>query len=211
MQRFILLTLTLFVFTAIPSLAHANIVVGKVQDVTGEVLLRHAAKSQLIEIEPGMDIELGDTIMTTQDGLVKIVFLDNSTLSLNGDDGELVIDQYVYDPANPADGTARFTILRASFEFIGGLLDKGEKEAVQIQMDFGSIGVRGTKVLRSMRKNQCWVYLEEGNIRVFNDKGEVFLAAGEGTHIMKRNEAPMPAEPWSQEDIDWVKGAVSVE
>lgn len=204
----ILAVFTLFLFC--PSVVLAAQVVGLAQHVSGDVKIKQAGAGDAVALAQGADIALGDTVLTSEGGFVTIRFLDESTMSLNGADGVLSVDEYVFDPKNHAESHAKFTVLKASFEFIGGLMDKGEAEKVQIGMDFGSIGVRGTKILRSMRDDQCWIFLEEGNIRVFNDQGEVFLAAGEGTHIMTADAAPMPAEPWSQKDIDWVKKSVAL-
>lgn len=197
-----------FVIALSPIMANAAQIVGKATSVIGDVKIK-TKTSQALPLAQGMDIALGDTILTSKDGFVTLSFLDKSTMNLNGQDGSLTIDEYVFDPSKTKDNTAKFSVMKSSFEFIGGLLDKGDDEKVQIHMDFGSIGVRGTKVMRSVRNNECWIYLAEGSVRVFNDGGEVMLKAGEGTRMHDRAIAPLPAEPWSDKDIAWIKKTVA--
>lgn len=200
--------LLILTFITIPTLAQAAQIVGKATSVIGDVKIK-TAKSEALPLAQGFEIALGDTLLTSKGGFVTVSFIDKSTLNLNGADGSLTIDEYVFDPAKLSEGKAKFSILKGSFEFIGGLLDKGEDENVQIKMDFGSIGVRGTKVLRAMRDHECWIYLEEGEVRVFNDGGEVMLKAGDGTRMHDTSIAPLPAEPWSDKNIAWIKKTVA--
>lgn len=151
-------------------------------------------------------IYLGDTIITAnEESFVRVDFIDETHITMNGEESELTIDKYIFDPKKVAEGSAKFTILKGSFEFVGGLLDKGAEENVQIDLDFGSIGVRGTKILRSMKDNECWIYLEEGSIRVFNEGGSVDMKPGDGTRISSKLKAPHEVAPWKQKNIDWIK------
>ena len=53
-------------------------------------------------------------------------------------------------------------------------------------------------------------FLEDGEIRVFNDGGEVFLKPGDGTRMGAKTKAPTPAKPWSVENIEWIRGATQL-
>ena len=200
--------LILITFSIIPP-ALANDRIGSVTNVTGTVHIRHNGSAEELPLETGNPVLLGDTILTSEDGYATIGFIDESTLTIGGMDGSLTIDEYVFDPAKIDNGHAKFSILKASFEFVGGLLDKGEDEKVQMDLDFGSIGIRGTKVLRSMKDGECWIYLESGEVRVFNEGGEVFLKPGDGTRMRDVTIAPTQVKPWSQDNIDWIKQMVT--
>ncbi len=116
--------------------------VGIVTTLTGDVRIMHKGEEQTAPLTAGTKILLGDTITTlNEDSLVRVDFIDNTHISLSDEDGELTIDKYVFDPSNLDTNTAQFTILRGSFEFVGGLLDKGEKENVQVNLDLSLIHI----------------------------------------------------------------------
>jgi len=199
--------LTLVLLLSLISLSNAEAAdpIGIASNVIKNVNITRAGEQKMLNITKGTEIFVGDTIHTKDDeSYVRIVFIDKTYITMNGKDGELTIDKYIFDPKNSKDDGAQFKILRASFEFVGGLLDKSENDNVRIDLDLGSIGVRGTKILRSMRNNECWIYLEEGNIRVFNDGGSVNLSAGEGTTLTSKTNAPRDVEKWNKKDIDWI-------
>lgn len=180
--------------------------VGIVTSLNGDVRIMHKGEENTSPLSAGTQISLGDTITTiNEDSYVRVDFIDNTHISLSDEDAELTIDKYVFDPANLDMNTAQFTILRGSFEFVGGLLDKGEQENVQINLDFGSIGIRGTHIHRTMKDKECWIYLEDGEIRVFNGGGSVLLTPGQSTRISSLTTSPVPAEKWNEEQVKWIK------
>ncbi len=208
---FLLIT-SFFIFGALNT--HANAAtqesIGNISIVIGDVEIQHIDNAEQ-KAEQKTSIYLGDVISTkNDDSFVRVDFIDGTNITMNGTDAELTIDEYIFDPANLTGNKANFRILRGSFEFVGGLLDKGDSENVQIDLDFGSIGVRGTKVLRAMKDNECWIYLEEGEIRVFNDAGTRILKAGDGTRIKDKSISPTKVKPWGQKNIDWIKSEVAL-
>lgn len=191
--------------------AKASNAIGQISLVLNDVTVMHHGKPDTAPLQKGDLVYLGDVITTqTEDSFVRVDFIDETHITMNGEDGELTIDEYIFDPANLNHNKAKFTVLRSSFEFVGGLIDKGETENTQIDLDFGSIGVRGTKILRSMKDGECWIYLQDGEIRVFNDGGEVFLKPNDGTRMGSKTKAPTPSKPWGQKNIDWIKSEVAV-
>ncbi len=191
--------------------AHAMQAVGKVTLIKNTVTITSHDKTDAEGLKEGQAIHLGDKIVTENEtSFVRVDFVDGTHITMNGEDGELTIDEYIFDPANLDMNKAKFSILKGSFEFVGGLLDKGPEENVELQLDFGSIGIRGTKILRTMKDNECWIFLEEGEIRVFNDGGAVTLKPGDGTRMSDTAKAPTEAKPWSQANIDWIKGETAV-
>lgn len=191
--------------------AYAAEVVGTVSVLHSTANISSLADSIEKPLKAQQDIHLGDTIRTlSNSSYVKIDFIDGTNIILSGMDGTLSIDEYIFDPANLDGSAAKFSILKGSFEFVGGLLDKGKKENVQIDLDFGSIGVRGTKIYRTMKDMECWIYLEEGEIRVFNEGGSVVMQPGDGTRISSKSTAPTEAKPWSDSEIRWIKDIAEI-
>lgn len=207
----LIIALFLLIISVGSTSANTSTVIGQATLVLNNVTIKHHGQEQASDLNEGDAIYIGDVITTkTDDSYVRIDFADETHIIMNGTEGELTIDEYIFDPANLESNKAKFTMLRSSFEFIGGLIDKGEAENTQIDLDFGSIGVRGTKILRSMKNGECWIYLEDGEIRVFNDGGEVFLKPNDGTRMGSKTVAPSPSKPWGQQNIDWIKSEVAL-
>lgn len=191
-----------------PTHAMAMDAIGVVTKAINDVYILRADNIEGLQIKARLDdpVYLGDVFFTKNDkSYVQINFIDQTHITMNGEDSSLTIDEYIFNPEINEGNKARFSILKGSFEFVGGLLDKGESENVRLDLDLGSIGVRGTKILRSMKDDECWIYLEEGEIRVFNDGGSVVLKPGDGTRLSAKSIAPRAVEPWTQKEIDWIK------
>ena len=184
--------------------------IGTATYTNGTVLVERESQTAPTALNTGDMIYLGDTVLTDAGDHAKITFIDETTIALNGADGSLTIDDYIYDPEAPKENRARFNVLQASFVYVSGALGKVKKPDVQIELDFGTIGIRGTKILRSMKDQECWIYVEEGAIRVSNDGGIVNLKTGGGTRISSTKTVPSSPKPWSAENIAWVKGAVAL-
>ena len=180
--------------------------VGTVSDVVGAATLTHDGASAALK--DGAGVAEGDTVETTDKSRAKITFDDKTEIVVAGK-GKLTVDAYVYDPKNPASNKASFGVLGLAFSYVGGLLDKGPKPDVTLKMDFGSIGIRGTKIYRAMNNNECWIYVERGKIDVSNKGGAVHLKTGQGTIMSAQDKAPAAAHIWSPKDIAWLKEQVA--
>ena len=90
----------------------------------------------------GEQIFLGDRIVTGPGGGLQILLLDGTTFSI-GPNSSMVIDEFVFDPAN---GTGKLTasISRGTLRLISGRLARQEQEAIRIRLPVATVGVRGT-------------------------------------------------------------------
>lgn len=178
--------------------------VGTVSEITG------TAKNQTgTELQIGVAIAMNDTIQTSADSSLTIRFLDDTVIAM-GAGTVLTIDEYVYDPQNTDDNKTRFQIKKGPFHYVSGLIGKKEKPDVKIDLDFGSIGIRGTKIWRDMTmtddgKPQCRIYVEDGSVRVNNGKGFTMLGDGDGTRIVGLTNPPTPSKPWGEAAIADIK------
>ncbi len=204
---FMLFVLAAFSFHAT---ALAEGPVGKAVFVEGKVQLQQKDRDKAEILIQGAQIYLGDEILTDEGGYAQIEFIDKTTITLNGKDGALRIDEYVFDPEDASNNRARFNIARASFIYVSGLLGKAEEPDVEIDLDFGTIGIRGTRFLRSMKDGECWILLEEGKIRVGNDAGFVYLKPDQGTRMSSTDQSPTSPKPWSAKNIAWIKAEVAL-
>ncbi len=178
--------------------------IGKATDISGSVNVQRGKEMVISPLNENDPIFLHDIILTDDEDYAELEFIDETTISITGGNGRFSIDEYVYDPEKPAESKARFNALRSSFKYVSGLIAK-ENQDVEIGLDFGSIGIRGTTLMRSMRDGECWIFLEEGKIRVKNKGGHVTLNPGDGTRLRDLSIAPLPAKPWGQKNIEWIK------
>lgn len=195
--------LSLLVFHAVPALAAP---VGKVSEVEGAVTLTHDGSTAALK--DGEGVSEGDTVEAAEKSRVRIDFDDKTELVVVGK-GKLTIDAYVYDPKSTAGNKASFSILGAAFSYLGGAMDKGKNPDVNLKLDFGSIGIRGTKIYRAMNNGECWIYVERGKVDVSNKGGAVHLKSGQGTIMKAQDKAPLAAHIWSDKDIAWLKAQVA--
>src|SRR5271166_3362368 len=92
----------------------------------------------------GQDIVFNERITTGAEGQTQVLFVDQSTMSV-GPNADMVIDEFVYDPATGT-GKLAANLTRGVFRFVGGKLSKQEN-AVTMQTPAATIGIRGGVVL----------------------------------------------------------------
>ena len=116
--------------------------IGRVDMAEGEVfVIRNGEKIALGKDDP---ILQGDTILTGADGSVGVTFIDDTVFSL-GADGEMTIDEMVYD-ADKQEGKFAANMVTGVFSFISGEISKTDPDGMSINTPVGTIGIRGTKV-----------------------------------------------------------------
>ncbi|HFC04874.1 MAG TPA: hypothetical protein ENJ55_04145 [Rhizobiales bacterium] len=88
----------------------------------------------------GNKVIFKERINTSGSGLVQVLFVDGSTLTV-GANASLVIDQFVY---NPAKGTGKLAVSfgKGVMRFIGGKISK-TKGGVTVRTTVGTAGIRG--------------------------------------------------------------------
>ena len=88
----------------------------------------------------GQEVVHNEHITTDAKGQTQILFLDGSSVSV-GPNADLIIDEFVYDPAT---GTGRMTLtaVQGAMRFVGGKLSK-QDNAVTLRLGTATIGVRG--------------------------------------------------------------------
>ena len=196
-----LLTVIAALFLAQPALA-ADAPAGKVTYLKGSASLYQTGRSTATPLAPDAPVFAGDEIETAAGAAVTVTFSDDSTVTM-GENGTLTVEQYL--PGKTPDAAPRknhLQILRAAFAYASG----GKTSAdTRIDIDFGSIGIRGTHFIRGMKDGQCWIYLHDGAITVKNGGGSVDLASGQGTRISGKDTAPETPAAWGEDQIAWLR------
>lgn len=125
-----------------PVLAEGNIL-GFIKLVEGEVLVMGGQGEA--PAKAGNPIYLGDRVKTAANGRLGLTFKDNTIISL-GPDTEIVVDEYLFDPAETQLKLV-VNMLKGTLHYISGVIAKLRPEAVSVKTPAGIIGVRGTRFL----------------------------------------------------------------
>ncbi|WP_298957589.1 FecR family protein [uncultured Methylobacterium sp.] len=118
-------------------------------------------QSQRNSLAEGDTVFRDEAVQTGADSLAKIVFLDQTNLSI-GPNARIALNQYVYSEERPA-GKVALNLLKGTYRFVTGDLDK---KAYEIKTPVATIGVRGTVFDVWTTGTRSVITLVEGEIRV---------------------------------------------
>lgn len=189
----------------LPAAAKAGEPIGAVQEATGSATILHAGEAAPHALAAKAPLFMKDVIDAKDDAHLKMKFADETELMLSGR-GKFTIDEYIYDPKAPEKNKSVFSLFGAAFSYVGGLLDKNAQSS--INLDFGSIGIRGTKVMSAYAGGGNWIYLESGKITIDNAAGQVIVNPGEGTNMTSKTQAPDAPYAWSADEIAWLQHVI---
>ncbi len=151
-----------------------------------------------------------DIVETAIDGKVLITFIDGTKLTL-GPSAEIVIDEFVFNPAGGANNAA-LRVTSGAMRLVAGAVERvGGPQAVTVATPVGSIGIRGTDFFVEMEDGtHLAVALFSGyEVAVTNAGGETILRPGEGTDIWA-GAAPSQALTWGTERVNRALGLVTI-
>ena len=115
-----------------------NEAVGIVTEIQGTATITHLNQSpQPVVLRTAVYME--DVIQTGTNSRVVILFCDNTSITMS-ENTRLHIDNYVYDPNAP---TAGPNYLAGIFVYLSGLIGKNDPGNNNVQVPFGSLGIRG--------------------------------------------------------------------
>ena len=115
-------------------------VIGYVKTAQGDASVVAAGVST--QAEPGAPVKTSYVLRTGPKGSMGITLTDSTLLSI-GPDTELVIDEYLYNPAQD-DLKIAASLLKGSLNYVSGVIAKLKPTAVSVRTPGGNIGVRGT-------------------------------------------------------------------
>jgi T5SS/PEP-CTERM-associated repeat protein len=115
--------------------------IGSIQELSGTVTLTRT-DGTIEQASVGSPVYLNDTVATSADGAVEIVFVDGMTFSLGGN-AEMDLNNLVYNPGGSGNALD-LSVVKGAFVFITGNIAPAEGEGVKIDTPAGTIGIRGT-------------------------------------------------------------------
>ncbi len=125
---------------------------------------------------------LGSIIETGTDSKVIILFIDDTQITL-GENAELLIDEYIFDPYDSNENKAEFNVTKGAFHWVSGMLSKREHPQVKIKTSAGSIGIRGTEFWAGDLEGGYGVFVDDGLVSFDGIWGSVEMPAGSGTFV----------------------------
>ena len=187
----------------------AAAVKGEVKAVTPPEKAAHPLKS-------GDPVFMGDKIETGADGQLQILLLDQTVFTLGPSSG-IVMDEFMYDPAND-NGKVKASMLKGIFRVVSGKVAHKKPENMSVDLPAGSIGFRGTNVAGIIDGKRSMIVLlgpvGAGRIYVTNIvNGEVVGVdidqAGKATIVEGANSAPAAVFQVSEADLNRIAGTLS--
>ncbi len=136
-MSFIMRLLILAMFLSVSSLLAS---IGKVSLLKGEASLERAG--QKLSLKNGIAIEEKDTIRTSKDAQIQLIFEDKTVITL-GSESEFKVEEYLSETTKPK---AKFKFNQGVFKTITGQIGKTAPENFTLETKTATIGIRGTVI-----------------------------------------------------------------
>lgn len=138
--------------------------IGTVDEIEGSAEVTHADGTSG-PLAAGDPLKKDDTITVGAGGRVKLLFNDQTTFVLSSGT-KLTLDQYVYNPATH-EGSTFTDVLTGAFQYVSGLIGHTpDPDNQQIDVVYGSIGIRGTTFITKIGIASAEVDLLDGTVDV---------------------------------------------
>ena len=168
-----------------------QITIGNTRVVVKTVIGSFEGDLRVLELED--DVYHNELVETEEESATKLVFLDETTLTL-GPDSSVVLDRFVFDP-DPSQASFVMTATKGIFRFASGKLPKN---AYRLHTPAATIGIRGTVLDFAIEpaaggggQTLVKIALQEGQATVDDCRGEkLVLEAGQSLELVWN-----PAEP----------------
>ncbi|MCR9137207.1 MAG: FecR domain-containing protein [Alphaproteobacteria bacterium] len=121
--------------------AQAEAKIGVSAAIRGNVFVKSGSSAQR-RAQQDQSIRLQDEVLTKRQSALQILLLDESVFTV-GENCEMVIDRFVYDPDKKA-GEMSSTIVKGAFRFMSGRIGKSNPTKASVVTPSATIGIRGT-------------------------------------------------------------------
>lgn len=179
------LLFTLLLVCVVASPTHAATVAGQVVELKGAVFVSG------VQAQFKQPVHVGD-IIETKDGTAKILFVDDTVLTLK-EKSKTLISKFLFNEK----AKKRSTVLEVPFGKVRTVVGKffGEKEAVEIKTPTAVAGIRGTDVGALVGSKATTFYCFDGRFSAFNVKmPDRMVEVGKGMSIQVLQNIPVTPE-----------------
>lgn len=148
-------------------------------------------------LQVGVDMFQNERVQTGGEGRAQLLFVDGTALTV-GPNSDIVLDEYVYDPA-AGTGNLALSATRGVFRVVGGKISKGSP--ITIRTPTVTIGVRGGVALLNVGETVSAGFVF-GDEMTATGGGRTQRATRPGTEIVTPpTGVPNPPQPLSQGTI----------
>jgi len=185
------LTAVIFITLAIVTEAFGDGGAATAQFVSGAVSLARS-DGTAVALTRGMEIEVGESVITGTDGRVHLRFTDGGFISLTPG-SEFRVNAYSY--SGQPDGTERasLALLKGGLRTVTGLIGKATEQAYEMITRVATIGIRGTEYTLVYGAGISGS-VGYGRIEVCNGGGCLEVSTGESFYVKNENTKPVRAE-----------------
>ncbi|MFP4313802.1 MAG: FecR domain-containing protein, partial [Alphaproteobacteria bacterium] len=152
------------------------------------------------KLQPGDPVYFNAKIETGAESRALILFIDDTQIMIGGN-ARLEIDEFVFDPYDPAENEAEFSFLKGPFLWASGLIARKDEPDVQLRTPHGSIGIRGTTVWGGTLDQGFGVFVAEGLVNFSGNWGSADIPAGKGVFLGQNNQ-PGETKPWAEQTVN---------
>lgn len=136
--------------------------------VTGAVASTRSIAGSATAVALGDAVRAGEELLTGQDGIIHILFLDQSSITL-GPSSSLSIDVFSHDETSRS-GKIALTLNSGSVRVVGGLNSKGQ--ATEVRTPSATVGILGgISIVETNGQNTSSTFLFGQEMRMTNTSG----------------------------------------
>ncbi len=188
---FLVFSIFFILFTpAFAEVGNVLYVLGKVQkkDLSGNVM----------RVRKNDALDSGDTLITSKNGQVMIVMLDENKITIRPSTVFFIID-YSYKNDSKKD-KSYYKLVKGGLRSVTGIMGDKNKKSFKLQTNIATMGIRGTDFDLAYCEENCtdnkglYVKVINGSVTLANDRGSKDIDAGDIGHVSGFNESPGLAE-----------------
>jgi hypothetical protein len=116
--------------------------VGVAGGVAGVVRVSEGERAAPETVVTGMAMQMRDHVKSEKDGRAQLLLMDQTVFTI-GPNSDLVIDEFVYDPASGA-GRVSANFTKGMMRYVSGKIGAQDSRGITIKARDATIGVRGT-------------------------------------------------------------------
>lgn len=180
--------------------------VGIADAVAGEAAaILNGSRRSLAQTDP---ILFDDLLQTGAASRLRVLFDDRTELTL-GENANVLIDRYLYDP-QAGRGAILNQVLGGAFQFVTGAIGDLSDREVTLITTHANLGIRGTRLWGGLLDGRYEVFVFDGEVDIRNSGGTVTLRAGDGAPIDTPFGRPGAVVQWAQPKIDRALATVAL-
>jgi hypothetical protein len=143
------------------------------------------------------------TVRTGAGSRASLLLIDDTEITL-GENAQVTLDEFVFDPGDAQENKGKFSFGRGAFVYVSGMLAQRDPPDVTLGTPYGSIGIRGTTVWGGPVEDGFGVFVEKGEVLFNGEQGRVRVPEGAGT-FLKKGAPPRAANAWPDAKIRAMK------